>query len=66
MKKEKINEKDQKNFCVFCGGNVGKWGNNPEPLVDFDKGRACSDCNMSVVLPARLKEVYGRMAEGDN
>jgi hypothetical protein len=31
-----------------------KEGNNAEPV---NSGRCCDDCNMSVVIPARLKRL---------
>jgi hypothetical protein len=45
--------------CSICGraivANVIGWdkGNNAQPIND---GRCCDDCNMSVVIPARLQE----------
>lgn len=47
--------------CDLCGGNAGKHGHNPAPL----KGTAaCSDCNRTKVIPARLAE-YDADAESD-
>lgn len=48
----------KKSRCCICGGKImphGSWreGNNAEPVK---KGRCCDDCNMTVVLRARLKE----------
>jgi len=46
--------------CVFCGNPCERWspesegyGNNPEPLAEFQQ-RCCNDCNMRLVVPARL------------
>ena len=45
-------------LCCFCGQPYATpwWagGNNPEPLVSYDRGRACDDCNDLVVIPARI------------
>lgn len=48
--------------CSICGRPieaVGDWteGNNAQPVND---GRCCGDCDATVVIPARLKEFYGR------
>jgi hypothetical protein len=45
------------NLCCFCGQDFGQFGNNPEPLVAFDEGRCCNDCNSSRVIPARLSQL---------
>ena len=53
--------------CDICGedievkrdpGGNAYWnkGHNAEPIVD---GRACDFCNMSAVIPARLREIRG-------
>ncbi|MET0996097.1 MAG: hypothetical protein ABWY20_19380 [Mycobacterium sp.] len=39
--------------CALCGDDVGEWGNNPEPLGNFD-ARVCDACNARFVIPARL------------
>jgi len=41
--------------CVMCGGDAGKYGNNPAPL--FDEGVCCDSCNMEVV-EARLMMLF--------
>jgi len=46
--------------CCFCGNNVGKYGNNPAPLMDGAKWKCCDTCNTSKVLPARIAEVRAR------
>ena len=43
-------------LCTICGGIIrpkGSWldGNNAEPVA---RGRCCDDCNLLVVVPARL------------
>jgi len=40
--------------CVICGKEIkDKFGHNPYPIAM--EGRCCSDCNYSLVIPARLK-----------
>ena len=50
--------------CSICHKEipaVGAWttGNNAQPVND---GRCCNDCNVSVVLPARLKGLGSRQS----
>lgn len=47
--------------CCLCKNEIEAvrgWaeGNNAEPVMD---GRCCDDCNMSRVIPARLKQLNG-------
>lgn len=42
------------NECCFCGEDVGKFGNNAQPL---ENEKCCDDCNESLVIPARLKQL---------
>ena len=49
--------------CSICDKEIpaggGSWtqGNNAEPV---NNGRCCNECNMAVVIPARLQEVRQR------
>lgn len=48
--------------CSICQGPIdviGSWtqGHNAQPVND---GRCCSTCNATVVIPARLQEVFSR------
>ena len=48
---------DQTNIvCCFCKKDVGKYGNNPEPLFK-SPARCCDQCNMTRVIPARLQQL---------
>ena len=38
--------------CVLCGEQIVGYGNNAEPLK---KGYCCDYCNISKVIPERLK-----------
>ena len=45
-------EKDEKKVCVICGREFEGYGNNPDPVKHH--GECCDECNMTVVIPARL------------
>ena len=49
-------------ICSLCGGPYEHFGNNPEPLKDFEE-RCCDDCNWQKVVPARLGRPEGSMGE---
>ena len=41
--------------CSICNNKINdKFSNNAEPV---NNGRCCNDCNSTVVLPARIKEM---------
>ena len=40
--------------CCFCGGDAGKYGNDPWPIYWGGKKRCCDKCNLAYVIPARL------------
>ena len=41
--------------CSICNNEINdEFGNNAEPVND---GRCCNDCNSTVVIPARIKEM---------
>jgi hypothetical protein len=46
-------------LCCFCGQPFGEFGNNPEPLNPYSE-RCCDDCNARVVIPARLRLLFGK------
>jgi hypothetical protein len=49
--------------CCFCGKPNEPWpgaagyGNNPEPLLDYENGRCCNNCNSFLVINARLAQM---------
>jgi len=53
-------------LCSICQKDIpvkeGGWsqGNNAEPV---NSGRCCDDCNMAVVVPARMKQLIDRQDE---
>ena len=41
--------------CSICNNKINdRFGNNAEPV---NNGRCCNDCNSTVVIPARIKEM---------
>ena len=48
--------KEQTSFvCCLCGENAGEFGNNPAPLAESTELRCCDGCNITKVIPARIK-----------
>lgn len=52
-----MNKAQERHTCVICGRAFTGWGHNPEPVKEFEEGRACSDCNAMVVIPERIKRI---------
>ena len=48
------NKKSDTEICVICGCEYTTVGNNAEPVAEGD---CCNDCNIRVVVPARLKQL---------
>ena len=46
--------------CVFCDVemNSNHDTHNPEPVKESTSGRCCSHCNTTVVIPARLSQLF--------
>lgn len=40
--------------CCICNKNYSNWGNNALPIKD---GRCCDECNNTIVIEARLKNL---------
>ena len=58
MENEKLETSEtQTNICCICGETFTGYGNNPYPVVKDESARCCDDCNISVVIPARLEEL---------
>jgi hypothetical protein len=49
-----IKDPNFEKWCCFCGDEVGKYGNNPEPIMDGVKWKCCDECNTTKVIPARM------------
>lgn len=41
-------------YCVICHKLIPGYGNRAEPVCE---GYCCNQCNLNVVLPARIKEM---------
>lgn len=52
----------EKNSCAICGKEYEGNGHNPEPLVI--KGRCCTACNVTKVIPIRISLHY--LGKGDH
>ena len=48
-------DKMEKFICCLCGKEVEEYGNNPYPVDKIEVHKCCDDCNMNVVIPARLE-----------
>ena len=47
--------------CCFCGKKIEFMEqNNPSPVNNEEGAVCCSDCNSSIVIPARIKQIYGK------
>lgn len=46
--------------CCICGKKFTGWGNNPWPVIEDDSARCCDDCNAEIVVPARMRQMFGR------
>lgn len=42
--------------CCICGREFYGFGNNPWPVNKEENSECCKDCNVNVVIPARIKE----------
>ena len=42
--------------CCFCGKEFTGWGNNPWPANKEYDATCCDECNITVVIPARVKQ----------
>ncbi len=46
--------------CILCLKPCeNKWGNNPEPVVSKTYGVCCDACNLTLVIPNRLRMMAG-------
>jgi len=48
--------------CCFCGDTIIGYGNNPAPLDEFPN-KCCSDCNLQLVIPARMRMMFEGRSE---
>lgn len=48
----------QKNKCCICNEPYEGYGNNAQPVKS---GICCSECNLTVVIPARIQRTKHEM-----
>ena len=44
-------------FCCICGNRIEGFGNEPWPIVLEPGERCCDLCNITEVVPARLRQL---------
>ena len=49
--------KEDKKTCCICGKEFEGWGNDPWPVVTDEDAVCCDNCDMTVVLSARVNEM---------
>lgn len=49
----------QERTCCICGMKFIGYGNNPYPVVKDEESRCCDLCDSMVVIPARIRALYG-------
>lgn len=47
---------NEENLCVICDKPLDGYGNNADPVED---GRCCDECNITYVIPARMRILFG-------
>lgn len=47
----RLSRKNGARVCCICGRRYAGFGNNADPVKH---GRCCDDCNIAIVIPARL------------
>ena len=52
---ENLTEAKHKNCCI-CGEPIEGYGNDPEPFMSADRGRACDSCNLHFVAPLKPEQ----------
>ena len=52
--------------CCICGRHFTDWGNDPWPVNMDDNAKCCDECDMTVVLQARLEQMSDKMSERNN
>ncbi len=43
--------------CCICGKEFEGYGNSPYPVNKNTEARCCSECNINVVIPARIERL---------
>ena len=55
----------EEHVCCICGERFLGYGNNPWPVVKEVDARCCDTCNGSIVLGARIAQMFGNKEEND-
>ena len=42
--------------CCICEKPITDYGNNPQPIKK--EGRCCDICNITIVIPSRMKYLH--------
>lgn len=48
------------NVCCICGELIKGYGNSPWPICEDENARCCDYCNMTVVVPERIKLIRSK------
>ena len=51
--------------CCICGKRFEEFGNNPWPVKVGTCIYCCDDCNLNVVIPARIERSIAQGQEGE-
>jgi hypothetical protein len=46
---------DKKGYCCFCFNKYDNYGNDIRPLTASTGDRCCDRCNLTIVIPNRIK-----------
>ena len=52
-------------ICCICGKEYVGYGNNPWPVNNDPEARCCEECNFTVVIPERIKNLTMRNSNED-
>lgn len=50
-----------KGYCCFCGEEYNNYGNDIRPLITERGNRCCDECNLSIVIPNRVKFLFTKI-----
>ena len=56
---------DMEYTCCICGSVCRGWGNNPWPVVKDADAKCCDECNGTIVIAARLEQMFGKEKKND-
>ena len=53
----------EKLYCCFCNKEINGYGNDIRPLISSLGTRCCDHCNLSIVIPNRVKFWFTRIPD---